>query len=515
MYGRVLSGIVLVFLSAVPNARAVSTYTCTTFTEGGGAFSSPGPTITGANDQLQIAGIYQNPSSSQNVSFFVDRNGQTLPLTLPPFAASDPRAQIGSVNNAGQVAGYATDNSLVPPRLRGFISNADGTYLVIDPPPDTSAQSFRDIYVSGINDHGDLSGVLASIDEAGNETDYSFIRDSAGFFTISNDSASPYDQHPMNNLQAVIVGSNVRLPDGSMTPLTLHGATNFPPPAFYGINDAGFVAGNIQSVYGDVAFVRGPDGNAPAVTCPERRFDMTAYAVNNNGVVAASVRPDQIAIATPTGFHSGLQLSNTSWTFSPSPAGQMGGSGTIYITSTGVADLEVESIVNESYPDFDLTQRTCFTSLAPGQFCSVSFTFKPSGVGFRTGQIVIYDNAPDAPHVIPLAGMGLGKGRLQFSNQSWNFGEQPIGSTTGPGIIYLYNPGTDAINFSSIAITGTNSPDFVISSNTCGAAIAPYTTCAVGFQFAPRAAGIRSAALNFSDDSGAGPQAIPLEGSGR
>lgn len=229
-----------------------------------------------------------------------------------------------------------------------------------------------------------------------------------------------------------------------------------------------------------------------------------------------------IVIATPTGLHSALQLSNPSWTFSPSPVGQTGGTGTIYITSTGAADLEVLSVAEgardendtDNPSEFQLAYPACVSTLVPGESCAISFTFKPLAVGLRTAQIVIYDNAPDAPHIIRVAGLGLGKGRLQFSNQSWDFGEQPLGSTTGPGVIYIYNPGTDVINFSSIALTGMNSADFVISTNTCGAAIAPYTTCAVGFQFAPQSAGVRSTTLTFNDDSGSGQQTIPLVGAG-
>jgi hypothetical protein len=127
---------------------------------------------------------------------------------------------------------------------------------------------------------------------------------------------------------------------------------------------------------------------------------------------------------------------------------------------------------------------------------------------------VIHDDAPDAPHIIRVEGMGLGKGRLQFSNQSWNFGEQPVGRTTGPGVIYIYNPGTDVINFSSIAITGMNPTDFAIDANTCGAAIAPYTTCMIGFHFAPQATGLRGATLTLSDDSGSERHAIPIAGAG-
>jgi len=156
----------------------------------------------------------------------------------------------------------------------------------------------------------------------------------------------------------------------------------------------------------------------------------------------------------------------------------------------------------------------CPAVLAPGQSCTISFTFTPNGAGARTAQIQIEDDAPDGPHLIRLNGMGLGKGRLQFSNDYWQFNQQPVGQPSGPGVIYIYNPGTDAINFSSIAISGGNSSDFAIGANSCGAAIAPYTTCAIAFQFTPQAAGGRSSTLVFIDDSSTGRQAIPLTGTG-
>jgi hypothetical protein len=225
-------------------------------------------------------------------------------------------------------------------------------------------------------------------------------------------------------------------------------------------------------------------------------------------------------------LHSGLKLSNASWSFSPNPVGVQGGSGTIYVTSTGVADLNFVAISiggrdgTDNPTDFAITGNTCTptpnlpSALAPNQFCAISFTFTPTAPGGRTAQLQIEDDASDSPHIIRLDGTGLGKGSLQFSNEYWRFNPQPVGQVTGPGVVYIYNPGTGTINFSSIAISGAQASDFGISANTCGAAVAPYTTCSVTFQFTPQATGQRSAMLVFSDDSGTGRQVIALSGTG-
>ena len=290
------------------------------------------------------------------------------------------------------------------------------------------------------------------------------------------------------------------------------------------MNNTGMIVGDAFA-----PFVMDPDGNAPAVVCSDYRDRLNllrAYSINDNGVIAGGIGfSGAVFVATPTGSHSGMQLSNTSWGFSPSPAGVQGGSGIIYVSSTGAADLNFVSISigvrdgADSPTDFTITGNTCMAqrytaaALAPGQPCTISFTFTPNGAGARTAQIQIEDDAPDGPHLIRLNGMGLGKGRLQFSNDYWQFNQQPVGQPSGPGVIYIYNPGTDAINFSSIAISG-NSSDFAIGANSCGAAIAPYTTCAIAFQFTPQAAGGRSSTLVFIDDSSTGRQAIPLTGTG-
>jgi hypothetical protein len=291
------------------------------------------------------------------------------------------------------------------------------------------------------------------------------------------------------------------------------------------MNNTGLFVGSANA-----PFVMDANGNAPAVVCPQYSNSLSfakAYAINDDGVVTGNLLfSGSVFVATPTGIHSGLKLSNTSWGFSPNPVGVQGGSGTIYVTSTGAADLTFVAISigardgNDTPADFAITGNTCMAgsdaarTLAPNQFCAISFTFTPAGPGARTAQLQIEDDAPDSPHIIRLDGTGLGKGRLQFSNDYWQFNPQPVAQVSGPGTVYIYNPGTETINFSSIAISGAQAGDFAIGSNSCGAAVAPYTTCSVAFQFTAQGPGLRSAALVFSDDSGSGRQVVALSGTG-
>jgi probable HAF family extracellular repeat protein len=103
---------------------------------------------------------------------------------------------------------------------------------------------------------------------------------------------------------------------------------------------------------------------------------------------------------------------------------------------------------------------------------------------------------------------------LQLSLPSWQFATHPIGETSGPGKIWIYNSGTQAADFNSIQFAGGDAQDFAITENTCGSSLAPFTTCKVAFNFTPMAVGERNASLNLNDNANDGPHVIPVRGYG-
>lgn len=457
----------------------------------------------------------------------VDSKGVAVPYTAP----SGVFVQQLAINNVGQVAGwYSNATSSFPTSTGAFISDPDGSIVTVTPPVDTTTQSFGDVRIIAINDRGDVLGSMNVTGQSGVPSLYWFIRDAAlGTYTLfggiaGGGSSSPYGS--LSNAGTALFSGKIRYADGSEKDPPFTGGYY---AIWSGMNNNGVMVGTVSSF----PVVLNPDGHAPAVACPEISGALKAYSINDNGVIAGAAPPGATQgtafIATPTGYLSGVTLSNTSWGFSPNPAGQQGGSGTVYVTSTGVADLHIQQVTIESesngvQPDFVLTANTCVTmqgsdqvpgTFAPGQFCAISFSFTPAGVGARTGQLVIFDDAPDAPHIIRLGGTGLGKQNLLLSNNSWMFGARPVGNTSGPGILYIYNRGTDPVNFTSISITGANTSDFAIATNTCGPVLAPYTTCAVMFQFTPTAQGERNAALTLIDNSPVSPQSVPIRGYGQ
>lgn len=103
---------------------------------------------------------------------------------------------------------------------------------------------------------------------------------------------------------------------------------------------------------------------------------------------------------------------------------------------------------------------------------------------------------------------------LQLSLPSWQFAAHPIGETSGPGIIWIYNSGPQAATFSSVQFSGADPKDFAVAQNTCGSTLAPFTTCKVAFHFTPTAVGERTASLTLTGDAIGSPQIIPVQGFG-
>jgi len=94
------------------------------------------------------------------------------------------------------------------------------------------------------------------------------------------------------------------------------------------------------------------------------------------------------------------------------------------------------------------------------------------------------------------------------------FAPQTLGTTSQSQTITITS-GVAAVNITSISLAGTNSGDFAISANTCGATLAPNSQCAVSVNFTPSAAGNRTGQLSIVDNvSGQAPQSIVASLSG-
>lgn len=112
------------------------------------------------------------------------------------------------------------------------------------------------------------------------------------------------------------------------------------------------------------------------------------------------------------------------------------------------------------------------------------------------------------------AGRGGGNGPLASLSPKLGltFPPQGVGTTSAPEPVTLANNGSDTLDITSIAISGTNAGAFAIESNACGASLSPSAACIINITFTQATAGTLTASLTITSNASNSPQAIQLIG---
>src|SRR5690242_10997859 len=504
-------------------------YTCIVFPL---TFSSE--EIFGLNNAGQFVTTVYDGSSTHG--YLRQPDGTATTFDYPGATGTSAR----SINNRGQILGsYDTPER----RNIAFLRYPDGSFQLVPQAVEDGAAA----NLTAMNDNQDLAGVIHATtgylegyeDVAVQDTSGNLL--SATRMPASHDNVVTRTATALNNSRDFVAYD---LSGGFFAPVSFVRYRSQLVPIFFpgvignyqgsdfsmyatGLNNSGVIAGRWRAGTDDYGFIHRMDGTAyPGVTCDNRddlQTKMRPIAINDNGQIAGTTQAEsgtQVFIATPTGTAPDLYLSNDSWTFSSTAVGSITGAGTIYITNRGTGMLHIVNasrsdamLFGDNAKDFSITDSNCPPSLGINHTCSVSFTFTPSGMGNRTAHIVLADNSPTGPHIIPIQGVGAGT-TLEIATTSAQFPAFPVGQMSGQIVVYPYANGDQPVQFSSISITGQNAGDFQIANNTCGTTLPPYRTCAVALTFQPSASGSRSAALVLAGDFDTSSRQIPLSGTG-
>lgn len=284
--------------------------------------------------------------------------------------------------------------------------------------------------------------------------------------------------------------------------------------AFAGIQ---FDGGAVQ----DFAVTKSTCGSslAPDATCsvtfrfkPTLIGDRTSVLTFNDN---ARNSPQTVTVSGVGADYRGLQFSRSSWQFPTRRVGKTSGDYVIYIYNPSQPAAQFTSIQfsGGDAEDFAITRNTCGSSLEPYQTCAVAFHFAPTANGERRSLLIFQADLPKIEHLVSVSGFGSAP-TLNFSRTSWQFPTRAIGETSGSYVTYVYNPSAQPVHFTSIQLAGGDVQDFAITGNTCGGALAPYTTCGVAFHFAPSAVGARTTSLIFNDDADGHTQVVSVSGFG-
>jgi hypothetical protein len=192
---------------------------------------------------------------------------------------------------------------------------------------------------------------------------------------------------------------------------------------------------------------------------------------------------------------------------------------TVTLTNLSPDSVTISGVTSD-LPDFKQTGTTCTVALAKDASCTVDVTFTPTAQGVRKGTLTVNDSATPEPLTIPVTGTGLvptTAPNVNFDTSGLVFDAQRIGTTSAPQTVTLTNSGDADLRLSSVAVTGTNAGEFVKGSSNCPLLIAPGASCTTDVTFKPSGAGLRSAALTYTDNSGntvGATQSVPLSGNG-
>ncbi len=134
----------------------------------------------------------------------------------------------------------------------------------------------------------------------------------------------------------------------------------------------------------------------------------------------------------------------------------------------------------------------CSGILAAGASCTEKVTFTPTAAGEATGTMVV-SGGTGATVSATLTGSGT-KGALTFTPPTFDLGPVAIGATKS-GQVVLSNSGAGTAIPLSVAVSGT---DFAVdpATTTCLTSLEAGKTCVVGYVFAPKSAGARTAQVS-------------------
>lgn len=201
--------------------------------------------------------------------------------------------------------------------------------------------------------------------------------------------------------------------------------------------------------------------------------------------------------------------------------GQASSTSSFSVMNTGNATLSITKVsLPSGFTQMPSGSTDCSVSstVAPGAACTIAVAFTPATSGSASGTLGIATSsasAAGASQSIALAGTGI-MGQvpaMTLSSSTVTFGNQPLGTASASKAITLTNSGTAPLQVNAITLTGTNGPEFSVST-TCGSVIAAGGSCSINTIFKTDVASTRTASITVFGNVANSPQVISLTGVG-
>lgn len=372
-----------------------------------------------------------------------------------------------------------------------------------------SSPSALQTYVTGLNMNGAMNGL--NLTDAQAIRPY-LIKQIYGEFTSPTfDSNTPPTYS--KSLGSAVVG-------GAATTATLTITNGRSTTVTYSLTGIGTTAAS-EFWYNGATCSSGSPPTIPAGgTCSVTlRFNPVTTGARNDSLSVTIDGLTQTIALSGTGLAPAFSIGSSALVFNAT-VGSNNNASTL-ITNIGTSTLSLTALPFSGAASVEYTlggSNTCTagTSLSPGNSCTLQVRFTPSVAGTRNASLSITHNAAGSPDVVTLSGTAqpAPEPSILASASSLSFVDTELGSTTLQSVT-VENNGTAALNFSSIAVSGSHAGDYV-RGGTCstGSPLAIGATCTVTVTFGPSALGARSASLAINSNASNGNLTLPLSGQG-
>jgi hypothetical protein len=256
-----------------------------------------------------------------------------------------------------------------------------------------------------------------------------------------------------------------------------------------------------------------PNGGACTISISFSPAAVQAYSASLQIADNASGSP-QIVALTGSGVALGATLSTTSVAFGVDTVGIATSPVPVTLKNTGTSALTIFGVRASDPGDFNALSN-CPSSLAAAATCTVSVSFSPSQSGSHSGTVQISDNAPQSPQTFAVSGSAI-DAQMSVAPASYNFPGQLAGTASAAQAFTVTNTAASPALLQVTSAAVSNSADFIVTKNTCGAPVAAASTCAVSVEFDPGTTSTspsRSGTLTIQSNAVASsPTAIALTG---
>jgi hypothetical protein len=265
-----------------------------------------------------------------------------------------------------------------------------------------------------------------------------------------------------------------------------------------------------------------PSGNC-AITVTfapnaQGNFSASLQLTDNSGNLNSATQSVSLT-GTGTAAAPTARLAPAALNFGSESVGTATGPQSTGLSNTGSLPLKVSSIAinGTNASEFKIASgTTCPTgggTVGISASCNVNVVFSPASTGTKSAELSFSDNASGSPQTVALSGTGISSSSLVVAPANLGFQAQTLKMPSAASVVTLSNPGTTAVQISSVSVVGPNNGDF-LQTNNCPATLNPGAGCQASVIFQPVAGGARTASLSFADSAAGSPQIVTLSGTG-